>query len=88
MLDGNDLVKIIKKAATDAVEAAKPTAICYGEVINDDPLEISIDQKITLDEDQLILTNTIANAGLVISDRVVLLREQGGQQYVVLDKLA
>lgn len=54
MLDSNDLLRVIQKAATDAVEARKPTAFIYGKVISDEPLMVEVDQKIQLGESQLV----------------------------------
>lgn len=54
MLDSNDLLRAIQKAATEAVEAGKPTAFTYGRVISDDPLMVEVDQKIQLGENQLV----------------------------------
>ena len=49
----------IKRAAIEAFEASKPTNIIVGEVQSVSPISIKIDQKLILDEDFLILTNTL-----------------------------
>lgn len=49
----------IKRAATEAVGAAKPFTLTYGEVVRSAPLEIRIDQKLTLTAPQLLLTNAV-----------------------------
>lgn len=87
MADIEGLLKIIKKAAVDAVNAEKPAAVCFGKVICALPLRISVEQKMTLGEAQLILTNTVKENELSAGDSVCLLRMQGGQKYVVVDKL-
>lgn len=43
----------------DVVEAKKPMAVVMGEVVKINPLQIRIDQKITLGVEQLILTNHV-----------------------------
>lgn len=58
-LDANSLVKAVKQAAMDVVEAKKPMAVVMGEVVKINPLQIRIDQKITLGVEQLILTNHV-----------------------------
>ena len=122
----NDFIEIIKIAALNAVEAGKPVNVVFGTVINNSPLEISIDQKITLDSDSLILTNAVkdhtvemsvdhttentsggggydafashnhsytgrktftVHNGLVVGEKVLLLRMQGGQKFIVWDRL-
>lgn len=40
---------------------AKPTAVMFGQVINSDPLEILVEQRLTLNQDQLILTRNVTD---------------------------
>lgn len=110
-------------------ESNQGMSILFGDVINDNPLEIQIGQKLILDETFLILTSAVkekkiniqhqhayqdtsdsgtqtkqtqlaestqANtefaeyeirAGLKKGDKVILLRIEGGQQFIVLDKV-
>ena len=100
MNNANDLLKVVKKTALNAVEAGKPADFCFGRVTMDKPLKISIEQKITLSEAQLVLTRnvtdfktkidgsevTIENA-LQIGEHVVLLRQKGGQKFLVIDRV-
>ncbi len=107
-LNLTEFVRMVKKAAVDAVLAQKPMAYCYGEVTSVSPLKISIDQKLTLTEKQLSLTNAvrdfsvnvsekkngvigeskeyIIHLGLQVGERVKMLRSDGGQKYIVLDR--
>lgn len=88
LLNENDLLNIIKKVAIEAVEASKPTEICYGKVINTSPLRISVEQKMTLGIAQIVLPQSITKESeLAVSDEVILIRQQGGQKYIVLDRL-
>ena len=57
----HDLSQLIKQAALDAVENDKPMNIVYGTVVSDNPLQISIEQKLTLGEKQLILTRNVTD---------------------------
>ncbi len=86
MLDFNDLLIAVKKAAIDAVNATKPASILYGTVTSQSPLVISVDQKLKLSSDQLVLTQRVADYGLVIGDKVILIQAQGGQTFIVLDR--
>lgn len=81
-----NLIETIKKAAIEAVAASKPVAIEYGRVTSVSPLKIQLDQKRTLDDDFIVLTQTVAGT-LIAGDRVVMIMAQGGQSYVVLDKV-
>lgn len=124
-LDTNELVRLVKQAAVDAVRADVPVAICYGFVTSTTPLKIRVDQKKILGEAQLILTDNVRDFNVVLStiegegktegphyteetsahrhryqgrkkwrvhnaleigEKVILLRCDGGQQYVVLDR--
>ena len=60
MSDAVKLVKFIKRIALEAVEAAKPVQICFGTVKNTEPLEIYVEQKMTLRKNQLIVLENIS----------------------------
>lgn len=61
MLDINDLLNSIKKAASEAVEASKPVAVMYGKVLSVSPLEINVEQKMVLHPAQLVLTRNVTD---------------------------
>lgn len=112
-----NMVDMMKQAAIEANEAAKPLSIVFGTVISEKPLQIDIELKQPLDEDFLILTNAVMDHdvsmsvshhteneaghahgytgiktfkvlnGLKKGERVILLRMQGGQDYIVLDRV-
>jgi len=133
--DANELLKTIKKAATDATEAGKPVNVCFGKVTRVNPIEILVEQKLRLGEAQLVLCrnvtdhmtevtvqwesesheirhrhkestgsftdyektphrhviegrkNFLLHNGLEVGDEVILLRQQGGQKYIVIDRV-
>ena len=58
-LDINELVRAVKQAAVEAVKADGPMAVRFGTVTSASPLKIQVDQKKTLTEAQLILTNNV-----------------------------
>lgn len=108
MLDANEFVSTIKRAAIEAVEACKPVNVYFGEVVSASPLKINVEQKMLLGEKQLILTRNVTDYtttvsvnwsyesgkkkitihnGLAAGDKVVLLRRQGGQEFIVMDKV-
>ena len=55
----NELVRLVKQAAVEAVRAGAPMAVCYGTVLSTTPLKIQVDQKLILTEVQLILTKLV-----------------------------
>ena len=131
MLNSEDFVKVIKKAAIEAVKASKPADILLGNVQSTEPLTIFIDQKLILTEKFLIVpqrltdyeteilfegawsenadiswhgtTNDSGSADINFAggvkhkvkiynalkngDSVILLRQQGGQKYIVIDRV-
>lgn len=83
-----NLIESIKKAALDAVENSKPCAVMFGKVTSVSPMKINVEQKMTLTSAQLILTSNVTGQNsLIVGDTVVLLRMQGGQKYVVWDRV-
>lgn len=61
MPDYTGLTKAIKQAAIEAMEASKPVKLYYGTVISASPLKISVEQKMTLTEKQLVLTKAVTD---------------------------
>lgn len=112
-----ELVKLLKRAAMDAVEASKPVNVVFGKVTSANPLKINVDQKLTLTTDQLILSRNVTDYTVEVTidwntesssnhkhsvegkkkmkvhnklkkdERVILLRQQSGQKFIVLDRV-
>ena len=61
MYNSNDFVKLMKKAATEAVNASKPANMVFGKVISESPLKIKVDQKLILTKAQLVLTRNVTD---------------------------
>ena len=70
----------------NAVEASKPCNAVTGKVQSTSPLKISIGQKMVLDKDFLALTDT-AKGKIKEGANVLMLRQAGGQRYIVVDIL-
>lgn len=104
----------IKRLGAGAVDAGKPVAVMFGKVLKVNPLEVNVDQRFTLDEELLIVTEhltryevdmkhkhktssedtgealtekVVIREGLKAGDNVLLLRVQGGQKFVVWDRV-
>lgn len=84
--NGNRLYTIIKQAAKAVIENSKPVVICQGRIISEKHIKIEItSQELILDSDFFIFP---ANFGkLEIGDKLLLIREQGGQNYYVMNRL-
>ena len=87
LLDAKNLIEAIKVAAVEAVEAGEPVKICFGTITSTQPLRVLVEQKITLGNAQLVLTKKVIDDELHTGEHVLLLQMQGGQKYVVLDKV-
>lgn len=121
-----NLLELIKRAAVDAVEASDPVRVIVGEVMKETPLEIKVDDFLTLDEDYLILCRDVTDYEVQMEvdhqvekmsggggdpafqshvhkykgiktfkvlnklkkgEKVIMVSTQGGQKYVVLDRI-
>lgn len=67
MFDSNDLVKLIKKAAVEAVNSSKPANMVFGKVISISPLKIKVDQKLILTSAQLVLSRSVTDYRLSVT---------------------
>lgn len=82
----HELIKIIKKVSLEAVEAAKPVNIIIGRIQKAEPLRVRIHQKLTLEKEFLVIPRHLAEEGFQKGEGVILLREQGGQRFVIIGK--
>lgn len=87
MPDYSNLLNVMKQAGSNATDAKNPVHVCFGKVTSTSPLKILVEQKIILGSMQIVLTKSMIEDALVIGDEVILLRVQGGQKYVVMDKV-
>lgn len=61
MFNSNDFVKLMKKAAVEAVNASKPANMVFGKVISVAPLKVKVDQKLILTTAQLVLSRNVTD---------------------------
>ncbi|WP_455134381.1 DUF2577 domain-containing protein [Veillonella parvula] len=119
------IVNIIKEIASTVIQNGEPMEVIVGEVVSASPLEIKIDPKLTIPEENIVLTkNTsewtmemsvdhvtenrsggggmaefashnhdyvgrkkyLVHNQLVMGDKVIMLKETGGQRYIALDR--
>lgn len=76
---------LLKQVALNAVQASYPVTLVFGTVLSVSPIRINLDQKLTITADQCILLKDMT---LAAKNRVALLRQQGGQLFLVLGVLA
>lgn len=88
MDDAAQLLALLKRAALEAGEAAKPVQLCTGCVTQTAPLRVLVEQRLALGERQLLVVRRLRAPGaLAAGDGVLLARMQGGQQYALLDTI-
>lgn len=67
MANANGLVEAMKRAARDEREASKPVNVLFGEVISKTPLKINVEQKMILNEKQLVLARNVTDFVTMVS---------------------
>ena len=75
------LSNTIKQLAKQTVDAAVPMSIMFGEVTAVSPLVILVDTRFTISGTAIVLPRGIT---LEAGDKVILLRNAGGQQFIVM----
>lgn len=80
-------IQLIKNIAEEARKAAKPSTFMTASVANTSPLKIRINQKLEVEEDFLVLTETIFDRNLKKGDVVLVIRQEGGQKFAIIDKV-
>lgn len=78
-----DLFTLIKTIAVGAVEARKPVEICFGTVQAFAPFTVRLSQKLVLGKDFFIVRDGVTAQDFKVGDVLILVRMQGGQQYLI-----
>lgn len=86
MASNLSLMDTLRLLVVETVDAQKPCDIVYGTVKSLSPFEVIVD-KMTLDADFLQALARCSDQELGVGDTVALLRLQGGQEYLLLDKV-
>ena len=81
-----DLFNAMKQIAKDVFDTLQPADWCYGKVISLDPFQVQIDQKLALKKEFLAVRTGMSASSFKVGDKLILLRKQGGQEYLILDK--
>ena len=99
LADATRLAEKIKKAALDVQRASKPVNVYFGEVVSKVPLKVYIEPKLELSEKQISLARNVTDYtvqidgkrvvvknGLNVGDKVILIRQQEGKKYILIDR--
>lgn len=79
------LLNLMKEVGNEAVQSGSPCAVMFGKVTGLKPLKIKIDQRLILGDKQLIKTEN--SKKIRKNDSVLLLRMQGGQKFIIFDRI-
>ncbi len=80
------ILDTIKKVAEQTSQAGAPAAFMFGIVTSASPLVMRIDNRFDISEKQIVIMKQFMD-GLAVGDKVVLLRNQGGQEFLILGRL-
>lgn len=75
------LIEQIRRAAVGA--SGVPAALFFGRVTARKPLKVQVDSHMELGEAQLV---TLRGENFELGDKLVLLRDNGGQQFLILGR--
>ena len=81
-----NLTQLIKRISEEARKAKKPADVLTGVVTSTSPFQVRISARLELTEDFLIITQT-AKDNAAENDKVLLISQEGGQRYAVVDKV-
>ena len=85
---GNKLIQTIQNMAKPSV--GETTDLLFGEVMSISPLKIRVDNRFEVDEQFLILSALVKETaiwrGLIVGDKVRLLRVNNGQMYYIIER--
>lgn len=62
-----DIIEVIKKASKEAEEQSSPSDVLFGTVVSVNPIEIQIEQKLTLTKEFLIFTKNVIDYEVEVS---------------------
>lgn len=78
------LLDTMKQVAQATNDAGMPTAFLFGSVTKTSPLTIRVDNRFEISGDAIVVMKEFQSAA---GDKVVLLRNAGGQTFLVLGKV-
>lgn len=82
------MIEIIKKVVRNYINNADLTTIQYGIVVSSNPIQIQI-EKLIIPGTKIVVPSVFSKVGISLKtgDKVLLLRQHGGQLFFVLDKV-
>lgn len=81
------LLRAIKQVSQGVNDSQSPVVVLFDTVEKIDPLEVNIEQKLSLTEEFLIIPEAVQKYDFEEGNKLLLLRMQGGNSFVILDRV-
>lgn len=81
------LIQQIQRIVQNAIEAKKLTDSMIGTIESVNPFQLRIDERLMVDKDFLTFLSYVKIDYLEKGDKLLLLRVQNGNHFIVLDKV-
>lgn len=100
MMNTAEFVKTVREIVIQVINSLKPAKLMTGTVKNINPLEVFVDQRLTLTEDFLIVPKHLkagytfhdsdgrkiySDCTLKENDKVIVIRDYGGQKFYIAE---
>lgn len=76
-----NLIQILKQISNEANASEHPCNLVFGEVTKESPLEITIDQKLTLTKEFIVLTRNVTDYDFDMTVDHLTEKREGGSGY-------
>lgn len=73
------IIDAIKQACVNGIDASKPVELYMGTILSTDPIKVKLSEVLTLGNKQVSVNGEVNK-----DDLVMVVRQQGGQKYIVL----
>lgn len=81
-----NFLDIIKNAVMHTIQNLKFADIYVGLIVSESPLKIKIDDKLTITENEIVVTQRV-KWYIKNGVEVIMIRESGGQHFFLIDKV-
>ncbi len=77
------MVEMFKQVVKNYISNSEPTRLVFGKIESVSPLTVRVNEKLLIPEESLIWVPTFISAD--IDKKVLMLQQEGGQQYYILE---
>lgn len=83
-MSNSNLLQLIKQAAVEVIEASTPSDIHVGHIKSINPFVLHV-ADVDIPHDFIVIADSLTN-NLEVNDKVIVISNQGGQLFFVVDK--